>query len=350
MVENIADKIKKTINKTPKLTAQMHEHAIKVSSCPGEKIYTEADKLVNGIFAVYNKYKFNLPVLGYDVYNIEAEALGQKVVFIKSGSPKLDQKNFLIKSRKDLKNIKFDKSKRNSSRISYVLSAIELYIEKTGITPPLQYTAPFSLAAQIFGMERLLTNIFENPDFVKDILQKVTCDVIIPWISLQQEKFPEANLVLGADALASPPNLNLGMIQEFVIPYIKKIKKACGNKTGVVNWWGDSYFKNPADFFELKKIVSPNNSILRIQDPDLAKINLANVVDYASKNKLSLTFGLGASFLTLHSLAEINKRVTKYVTQGKNNADFTLYFCNISSDTPEEKIYQAIKTARDVGK
>jgi len=348
MNKNISQNSMFFLDESPIITAQMHEHAIKVTGLSGKEIYTNPKKLVNGIISVYKKYNFNYPVLGYDVYNIEAEALGQEINFIKTGAPQLNHNNNLIKSKNDFKKINIRNIDQKKARLSYVIEATKIYTDKTGITPPLQFTAPFSLAAQLYGIEKLLMKIMTDPGFAEELFSRVTNDVIIPWIKFQKEKFPKAKLVLGADALTSPPNLSICLIEKFVVPYIKKIKNICGPEVGIVNWWGDSYFKNPKRFFQLKQSVSPNNKILRIQDPDLAKLNIDKVVNYSIKNNMSLTFGFGASFLTQANLDSIKARASEYVEKGKKAKNFTLYLCNISKDTPEEKIYQVINSARNL--
>jgi hypothetical protein len=137
------------------------------------------------------------------------------------------------------------------------------------------------------------------------------------------------------------------MLKEFVVPYINTLKDVCGNKVGVVKWWGESYLENPSELFDLKKDVSPNNSMIQIQDPDLASLDLEPAVQYAIKHHLRLTFGLGASFLSLSSPEEIRERARKYALAGSTIPDFTFYLCNLGVDTSEEKIKIAISAARD---
>ena len=62
-------------------TSQMHEFAMAWSGTRGNKFYTDANALVTGIVKTAEDFDFDVPGLGYDVYNIEAEALGQKLVF-----------------------------------------------------------------------------------------------------------------------------------------------------------------------------------------------------------------------------------------------------------------------------
>jgi len=178
-------------------------------------------------------------------------------------------------------------------------------------------------------------------------MKKINNRVLKPWLDLQIEEFPESQLILGADAMASPPNLNLEMLEKFVVPYIKDLKEEFGPEVGVVNWWGESYFEEIENLLKLKKQVAPYNGMLRVQDPDIPKIDMNKVLDFVIKNDLTLTLGLGASFIVNSSREELKERVENYVLMGQMARDFTLYLCNIGQNTDGTKIDLAINTARE---
>lgn len=323
----------------------MHEHVMKIKQCEGKELYTNSKLLVEGVIDIYKKYNFSDPGLGYDVYNIEAEACGQDLIYFKDSSPQTAQNEFIIKNRDDLKKLKGIQMGKDG-RMPFVINALKLYQKKYGSTPPLQFCAPFSLAVAIYGYEKLVTDMYTKPDFIHELMNTITEDILIPWINYQKSIIPNWKVALGADALASPPNLTLDLLEEFVVPYILRLKEECGNSVGVVNWWGESYVKDMDRFLALKHKVSPNKGILRVQDPDLEDIDLELVTDFASSNKMSLTFGIGAKILSSGSVEDINKRVKKYVQKGNKVENFTLYLCNISKDTPTKNIYKAVDTAR----
>ncbi len=325
----------------------MHEHVMKIKQYEGEELYTNSRLLVEGVIEIYKKYNFSDPGLGYDVYNIEAEASGQDLIFFKDSSPQTSQKKFIIKDKSDFEKLKHIEMGKDG-RMSFVTDALKIYKEKYGSTPPLQFCAPFSLAVAIYGYEKLVTDMYTKPDFIHELMNIITKNIIIPWIDYQKSIIPNWEVALGADALASPPNLTLDLLEEFVVPYLLKIKDKCGDKVGVVNWWGESYVKDMDRFLALKHKVSPNNSILRVQDPDLEDIDLKMITNFAQKNKMDLTFGIGAKILSSGSVEDIEERVEKYVTHGSEVDNFTLYLCNISKDTPAKNIYAAINTARSL--
>ncbi|MGM0445422.1 MAG: uroporphyrinogen decarboxylase family protein [Bacillota bacterium] len=332
-----------------KVTAQMHEHVLKIKDIEGKKLYTNSKILVEGIVDIFNKYGFSEPGLGYDVYNIEAEAAGQEVIFFKDSSPQTSQKKFLINSTDD-----FDKLKNINigigGRMNFVINALKEFKRVTSKTPPLQFCAPFSLAVALYGYERLVTDMYTKPEVVHILMNIITEDILTPWIEYQKEIVPDWKVALGADALASPPNLTLDLLEEFVLPYVIKLKDNCGDNVGVVNWWGESHIKDLDRFLDLKMKASPNNKILRVQDPDLEKIDLTKITDFVLKNDMDLTFGIGAKLLSGGKVEKIKERAIKYTRKGIRVKNFTLYLCNISKDTPEDNIFSAVNTAREVMK
>jgi len=332
-----------------KITAQMHEHVLKIKNIDGNKLYTNSKLLVDGIVDIYKKYGFSEPGLGYDVYNIEAEAIGQKLIFFKDSSPQTSQKSYLINSEKDFNKLQKIKMGKNG-RMNFVVEALKYFKEKTDLIPPLQFCAPFSLAVAIYGYERLVTDMYTNPRLIHKLMNLITEEILTPWIEYQKAIIPDWQVALGADALASPPNLNLDLLEEFVLPYVIKLKNNCGNNIGVVNWWGESHVKDLKRFLDLKLKASPNNKILRVQDPDLEKIDLTKIIKFVIENNMNLTFGIGAKLLSSGSSYQIEERVNKYVSEGVKVKNFNLYLCNISKDTPEQNIFSAVNSAKKLMK
>ncbi|MDH3886816.1 MAG: hypothetical protein OET63_21535, partial [Desulfobacterales bacterium] len=85
---------------------QMHEFAMQELRVNAKEFFTHPDLLVGGYLSVLERYAIDVPTLDYDVYNIEAEAIGQTVIFSEYDMPDVDRSDPLIKNRNDLKKIK----------------------------------------------------------------------------------------------------------------------------------------------------------------------------------------------------------------------------------------------------
>ena len=69
--------------------------------------------------------------------------------------------------------------------------------------PLLQISAPYSLAADIYGQEPLLADLVNDPDTVNSMLDHLGDMVLAPWMDHHFKKFPNGWVEL-SDASGSP--------------------------------------------------------------------------------------------------------------------------------------------------
>ena len=94
----------------------------------------------------------------------------------------------------------------------------------TGIEPGLSFCAPFTLATNLRGIEQFLLDIYTDPDFARDLLARITEEVLAPWILYQQRHFPESARFNGVDATASPPIVSPALLRDWVAPSILRLR------------------------------------------------------------------------------------------------------------------------------
>ncbi len=326
--------------------AQMHEFIMHDLGMQSTEFYTNPENLVLGGLKIIKKYGLDVPYIDYDVYNIEAEALGQKVIYRDDVIPDVDRSEPLIKFRDDLKKIKTPNF-NSDGRFSFVCEVNALYRECTGVAPPLNFCSPFSLAANIRGSEKIIFDIYDDPDFARELFDRLTEDVLAPWILYQKDKFPDAGAIVGSDASASIPLINIKMINEWVIPYILKLRELCGPEIYISNWIGESFLKNPEEMFEAKLMVCPK--FLEGQDPDVEMLGPGTYKEYAATHNVSLVLGVGTGFMVTSTPEEVKERVKNYIEVGGGNGQFALYLCNLGKTTPESNIRAAIETVHRHG-
>ena len=85
---------------------QMHEFAMAQSGKPAHEFYTDAEIFVRGICQTTADYRFDTPSFIWDVYNVEAEALGLPLVLFEDMAPALDNVVPLIENEADLAKLK----------------------------------------------------------------------------------------------------------------------------------------------------------------------------------------------------------------------------------------------------
>ncbi len=135
--------------------AQMHEFCMMQKQVNGAEFYANPETLVRGCLDIAQKMKFDVPDLCWDVYNIEAEALGQQVVFFDDTIPALDNTNPIIKTEQDLAALK-PPDPYKTGRMPFALDSLKLFQELTGVPPVGMFCAPYTLTAQIMGFENII--------------------------------------------------------------------------------------------------------------------------------------------------------------------------------------------------
>ncbi len=322
--------------------AQIHDFVIHELGLNHRQFYTAPELLAPAPLEIAEQYGLDVGYADYDVYNIEAEALGQAMLYFDDQIPEVNHDEPLLQSPDDLSKIvtpDFD----SAGRCAMIIEMQRLYVKLTGVRPSLQFCAPFSLAANLRGIENLLMDILRRPEFARKLFDALTDNVLIPWIEYQKTHLPHHAGIAGADAMASIPIVNPAILEKWVVPYILRLRAACGPQVYVPNWIGESQIKNPKAMLALKLLVSPD--FLEGQDPDVAALGPLLYKAYATERGVPLALGVGASFLESASPEEVRQRVENYVNIGAQNGKFTLYLCNVSAATPPENVRTAVDTA-----
>lgn len=323
--------------------AQMHEFVMHELGVPATEFYTRPEIIVPGTLEITQKYGIDVALLDYDAYNIEAEALGQKIIFKEDQMPDVDRNTPLITSPADLSKIRTPDFE-TAGRFATILQMHRLFADYTGAPPPLQFTAPFSLAANIRGIEQLILDIYTNPSFARGLFDALVEEVLAPWINYMKAHFPEVHAIGGSDATASLPIVNLKILKEWIIPYILKLRDICEPEVYVPNWVGERYLKDPQEMLALKLQVCPH--MLEGQDPDVAELGPEIYKAYAQSANVPLVLGVGAGFLATSKPDAVFTRVQNYVKTGGAGGRFALYLCNLGSTTPPENVRAAIEAVQ----
>lgn len=321
---------------------QMHEFAAERLGIPRREFFTKPEILVPALLKVQAEYGIDAASITFDVYNIEAEGLGQKIVWSDAFMPDVDRTEMLIRGRSDLSRIRtpdFDSGKS----FGRVMEMHSLFRKLTGIEPTLTFCAPFSLAANLRGVESLLLDLYDDPEFADLLFSRLTEEVLAPWILYQRKHFPNATRINGADATASPPIVNLSLLQRWVVPYILRLQELCGPEVYVANWAGERCLSKPEEMLDLKLAVG--GGLLLGQDPDVEKLGPDFYKSYAVRQDVPLILGVGAGFLANYTPKAVAERVRHYVEIGARGGRFALYLCNVGGSTPPENVRAAIATA-----
>jgi 5-methyltetrahydrofolate--homocysteine methyltransferase len=330
------------------VTTQMAEFCMKHGGHNGHQFFSNPELFVRGNLDVQREFGFDVPDMVWDVYSVEAEALGGNMAWFDELYPALDNTEPVVKNEMDLAKLKAPDPFK-TGRMPWVLEVLQICYELTGYPHYIHYCAPINLCAQVMTFERMIVQTQENPAFVHKTLEFLTEEVLAPYINAYFKVLPEGTIANGKDAVGSLPFITEDILEEFSLPYLRKLRKLCGDRPGVRcdNWWGDAFAKSAEKFWETKLEVTPQ--YLKIQDPDCFRVGTERARAFADTKGCALSFGVGTLILQKGTREQITQRVHEYMevgSRGPYGKKFFLYFCSFSAQTPAENVRIAIEAAK----
>ena len=328
--------------------AQSNDHSAHLAGVSSKRFFTDAETFARVQLLISEYYRVDAPINFWDVYNVEAEALGQKVVYHPEGIPDTDRTRPLIKTPADLDRVT-PPDPYKSGRLPWVLQINKHYLEMTGRLERAFFTAPFSLAANIRGYENLVADMFERPRFVHRLFKFLCDDVLVPHLEVMRSEAGIPDLILdGRDAWASPPMITLDMMDEYVVAYTERLRDKLGDRVITRGNWGDAKSRDPERFFLQKLRCCPDS--LSVLDPDLFEVGPERVKTFANAHNVSVTAGVDAILLKDGPVEAIVERIKLYLDKMARDGRCLIHLNQIPADTPPEHIHAAVAACHTYGR
>lgn len=183
--------------------------------------------------------------LHWPVYAFGADCLGQTTTYpdkyapsVDPGKPLIDKSNWQDLGKPNLKNDVF----------KVMEEMLTCYTDLTDQVPITHLPAPYSLAADIFGQEGLIMALIEEPDFVENLLDHITEQILVPWCERFSQHFPNIRIEL-SDASGSPNFIGPDLFMKTAARPVQKLinNYSWGHRVFVSNYRGDTYPKLSED-------------------------------------------------------------------------------------------------------
>ena len=325
--------------------------------------------------------------ISWPVYGFTAEALGQEMIYSDQYSPGTDPDKPLANAD-NWQDISTPDMGVGIPRI--LDGTLACYQRLTGLNPVLHLTAAYSLAADIYGQEQLITALTHEPEFVNRFLDHLADTVLKPWMDHFFSQYPDG-WVEFSDASGSPFFIGPNNCKNVAIRATQQLIAAnpWGKRVYDANYRGDyvtqtnkrdsssSRRRKPrksdaeqvslVELFELKNSICPDYVIRLAED----RTPVSFYVEQAIKSNIPLFIGIGATQIDRNSIAdlEIAKRdiaaITSEYTEAikmvarsiaNNGYDLrtppwpgTIYFEDISAESSFELIEIILDTALKQG-
>jgi hypothetical protein len=175
--------------------------------------------------------------LGWPVYAFGAECLGQMMMYPEIHAPGADPEESLV-DRTNWRELDTPDLTSGISRV--VEDMLACFADLTGLEPVAHLPAPYSLAADIFGQEALISALLEAPDFVDEFLSHLTDRVFVPWIEHLVRRLPQVWIEL-SDASGSPLFISPQLFKKIAARPVHRLINdySWGNRVFVANYRGD---------------------------------------------------------------------------------------------------------------
>ena len=327
--------------------AQSNDHSAHLAGVSCRRFFRDAEVFARVQVLVSEYYDLDMPVNFWDVYNVEAEALGQEVDYPSHGLPDVNRDNPLIATPASLEKID-PPDPYTSGRLPWVRKLNKCFMELTGRLDRVYFTAPFSLAANIRGYENLVVDMQTRPDFVHRLLSFLCDEVLLPHIEATRKELGMPELLMdGRDAWASPPLITLDMMETYVVAYTERLRQKLGENVITRGNWGDAHSRDIDRFLSQKVRCSPGS--LSVLDPDLFDVGPERIKNFADKFDVSVAAGVDANLLKNGPVEAIIERIKLYVDKLGRDGRCMIHLNQIPVETPPQHIHAAVAACRAYG-
>lgn len=275
-------------------------------------------------FTVCRLLGVNKLYMTWALYAWTCEPLGQKMMYPDKFPPGSDPDETLINKDNWHELGTPDFTTGVPAAIDGILSAAQ---DLSGVAPLLQMSAPYSLAADIYGQEPLLADVVNEPETVNALLDHLGDTVLGPWLDHFFEQFPDGWAEL-SDASGSPffigpdncKNMSIRSIRHLLRdkPYAERVfdnnyrgdfvaevkkKNRPSRRRGAVSAGGaDANTGKLLELTEAKVSVNP----IFIMRLEADKVDISFYEEQAIQRNMPLTVGIGSPEIDRNSIEDLN--------------------------------------------
>lgn len=332
-------------------TALITELIPELCGVPYDYLFRDnAEAMAECTCLVHEFIGIDLLIANMDVYNFEGEAMGAKLNFFKDHCPDFNRSSYFIQGREDFEKIRF--GGLDTGRFPYLLEYCQRYQEYTGIPTFPTFSAPWTLAGNLYGLDNLVMDTMEDPEFVQDLLCKIVDDFQIPMFKAFREVHPFMAEMSLVDAFVTIPMVNPDIVDKFVRPSLQRlIDGVCTNGEPFLDtaFFGQSKL-NKNDLKRFEDFITWSNGRFFCSDPDAAILTPEYARRRADECLLPLQTGVDAALIEFGSKEAIIEKVKHYTLAGKNGLTPCIFFFNnFTPRTPIKNIQIAMQTLRIYG-
>ena len=311
--------------------------------------YVRTNLAVSRLMGVHKFY------MTWALYAFTCETLGQKMMYPDRFPPGADPDSILINKDNWHKLETPDFTRGVPKSIDDILSVTE---ELTGMPPLLQISAPYSLAADIYGQEPLLADLVNDPDTVNSMLDYLGDKVLAPWMDHHFEKFANGWVEL-SDASGSPFFIGPENCRTMSIRSIRHMlkEKPYADRVFDNNFRGDFVAKVKKKVRSSRRKTSERMSpdkdkLIELTDAKVSvnplfimrleadKVDISFYEEQAIKRNMPLTSGIGSPQIDRNSIDDLESTKVEIREEAQSFVEAIKRVCE-TVDLPEDNYVSA---------
>ncbi len=311
---------------------------------------TDPYRYVRANLAVSRLLGMNKFYMTWALYAFTCEPLGQQMMYPDRFPPGADPDVPLIDRNNWPRLGTPDFSTGIPAVIDDILRVTE---ELTGVAPLLQISAPYSLAADIYGQEPLLADVVNDPDNVNALLDHLGDKVLGPWMDHHFETFPDGWVEL-SDASGSPFFIGPQNCKNMSIRAIRHMlrDKPYAARVFDNNYRGDFVTRTRKKNRTSRRrgAQTPNvaqGSLLELTDAKVSvnpvfimrleadKVDVSFYEEQAIRRNLPLTCGIGSPRIDRNSIEDMDAARDEVAEEARAFVDAIRHVCE-TVDLPED--------------
>jgi len=205
----------------------IYEHAARVIDKSPWEVSRDGDLLARANIEAYRLYHHSPIVVGIDIYNLEPEAYGSIIDPPDGDAIPAISRHACSSVQEIIRLQPFDP--KTAGRIPMVIQAarrIADELPQADVRVPV--SGPFSIACNLVGFDRLLTQVINNPDEVAEALGHL----VVGQIEFCREIVQHGLDIAFFESAAAPPLLSPQSFREIELPVLKTILEKAAEVVG----------------------------------------------------------------------------------------------------------------------
>lgn len=337
------------------ITGLVTEFIPEMCKIPYDLIYRDDPVAMAETTLLIQEYiDFDIVIANLDIYNFEAENMGQAMGFFRDACPDIDRSDYFIHGREDLDKIKFQGL--DSGRMRYLIDFCRAWTKYTGVPYAatfLAFSAPWTLGCNIYGLDNLVLATMDDPEFVHEMMDRIVRDVHVPMFKALKQELPEMSELMLADAFGVPPMITVDIAEEFIKPYVdleNELLAPEGISATSTAYFGCRLYEGD-DRRRYEEFIAHVNKAMFFLDPDVEALSMEYGRRRANELGVLLHTGIQATYAQSATPAELVERTKEYCLKAREGALTPAFYwiANVPARCPVENVMATTHAARIYG-